>query len=76
MRLNNQCRSLTWIGNASRVEAFFAPYQQEHPDETALACLLVFIIAGKGDMLAVGARYLKPEEEDCWHGTDGGLAIG
>ena len=49
----------------AEVEAFFAQYQQEHPEETALAWSAgVYNPLAQVDLLAVGARYLKPEEED------------
>ena len=49
----------------AEVEAFFAQYQQEHPEETALAWSAgVYNPLAKVDLLAVGARYLEPEEED------------
>ena len=49
----------------AEVEAFFAQYQQEHPEETALAWFAgVYNPLAKVDLLAVGARYLEPAEED------------
>jgi hypothetical protein len=49
----------------AEVAAFFAQYQQEHPEETALAWSAgVYNPLAKVDLLAVGARYLEPEEED------------
>ena len=49
----------------AEVEAFFAQYQQEHPEETALAWSAgVYNPLAKVDLLAVGARCLEPEEED------------
>jgi hypothetical protein len=49
----------------AEVEAFFAQYQQEHPEEMALAWSAgVYNPLAKVDLLAVGARYLEPEEED------------
>ncbi|MBD2074331.1 hypothetical protein H6F86_10625 [Phormidium sp. FACHB-592] len=49
----------------AEVAAFFAQYQQEHPEETALAWSAgVYNPLAKVDLLAVGARFLKPEEED------------
>ena len=50
------------------VEAFFAQYQQEHPEELALAWSAgVYNPLAQVDLLAVGARFLQPEEED-WLG--------
>jgi len=47
------------------VEAFFAQYQQEHPEEMALAWSSgVYNPLAQVDLLAVGARYLEPGEED------------
>lgn len=47
------------------MQAFFAQSQQEHPEETALAWSAgVYNPLAKVDLLAVGARYLEPEEED------------
>ena len=49
----------------AEVEAFFAQYQQEHPEETALAWSAgVYNPLAKVNLVAVGARYLEPEEED------------
>ena len=49
----------------AEVAAFFAQYQQEHPAETALAWSAgVYNPLAQVDLLAVGARYLEPEEED------------
>ncbi|WP_219904328.1 hypothetical protein [Stenomitos frigidus] len=49
----------------AEVEAFFAQYQQEHPEETSLAWSAgVCNPLARVDLLAVGARYLEPEEED------------
>jgi hypothetical protein len=49
----------------AEVEAFFAQYQQEHPEETALAWSAgVYNPLAQVDLLAVGARFLEPEEED------------
>jgi hypothetical protein len=49
----------------AEVEAFFAQYQQEHPEDLALAWSAgVYNPLDKVDLLAVGARFLKPEEED------------
>ncbi|MBW4474980.1 MAG: hypothetical protein KME45_32060 [Stenomitos rutilans HA7619-LM2] len=49
----------------AEVAAFFAQYQQEHPEETALAWFAgVYNPLAKVDLLAVGARYLEPAEED------------
>jgi hypothetical protein len=49
----------------AEVEAFFAHYQQEHPEETALAWSAgVYNPLATVDLLAVGARYLEPDEED------------
>jgi len=49
----------------AEVEAFFAQYQQEHPEETALAWSAgVYNPLAQVDLLAVGARYLEPAEED------------
>jgi hypothetical protein len=49
----------------AEVEAFFAQYQQEHPEETALAWAAgVYNPLAQVDLLAVGARFLEPEEED------------
>lgn len=50
------------------VEAFFAQYQQEHPEELALAWSAgVYNPLAQVDLLAVGARFLQAEEED-WLG--------
>jgi hypothetical protein len=49
----------------AEVEAFFAQSQQEHSDELALACSAgVYNPLAQVDLLAVGARFLQPEEED------------
>lgn len=49
----------------AEVEAFFAQYQQEHPEEMALAWEAgVYNPFGQVDLLAVGARFLQPAEED------------
>ncbi len=49
----------------AEVEAFFAQYQQEHPEALALAWSAgVYNPLAKVDLLAAGARYLEPEEED------------
>ncbi|MBD2037745.1 hypothetical protein H6F76_22585 [Leptolyngbya sp. FACHB-321] len=49
----------------AEVEAFFAQSQQEHSEELALAWLAgVYNPLAQVDLLAVGARFLKPEEED------------
>ncbi|XHX78659.1 MAG: hypothetical protein RBJ76_01625 [Stenomitos frigidus ULC029] len=49
----------------AEVEAFFAQYQQEHPEELTLAWSAgVYNPLAKVDLLTVGARYLEPEEED------------
>jgi hypothetical protein len=49
----------------AEVAAFFAQHQQEHPEETALAWSAgVYNPLATVDLLAVGARYLEPEEED------------
>ncbi len=47
------------------VEACFAQYQQEHPEALALAWSAgVYNPLAQVDLLAVGARFLPPEEED------------
>jgi len=52
----------------AEVEAFFAQYQQEHPEELALAWSAgVYNPLAQVDLLAVGARFLQAEEED-WLG--------
>jgi hypothetical protein len=49
----------------AEVAAFFAHYQQEHPEETALAWSAgVYNPLATVDLLAVGARFLEPDEED------------
>ncbi|MBD2077252.1 hypothetical protein H6F86_25915 [Phormidium sp. FACHB-592] len=49
----------------AEVEAFFAQHQQEHPEALALAWSAgVYNPLAKVDLLAVGARFLEPEEED------------
>jgi hypothetical protein len=49
----------------AEVEAFFAQSQQEHPEALALAWSAgVYNPLAKVDLLAVGARFLEPEEED------------
>ena len=49
----------------AEVAAFFAQYQQEHPEETALAWSAgVYNPLAKVNLLAADARYLEPEEED------------
>ncbi|XGW00967.1 MAG: hypothetical protein ACAF41_34595 (plasmid) [Leptolyngbya sp. BL-A-14] len=49
----------------AEVEAFCAQYQQEHPEETVLAWSAgVYNPLAQVDLLAVGARYLEPAEED------------
>jgi NAD(P)-dependent dehydrogenase (short-subunit alcohol dehydrogenase family) len=49
----------------AEVAAFFAHYQQEHPEATALAWSAgVYNPLATVDLLAVGARFLEPEEED------------
>ena len=49
----------------AEVEAFFAHYQQEHPEATALAWAAgVYNPLAQVDLLAVGARFLEPDEED------------
>lgn len=49
----------------AEVEAFFAQYQQEHPEEMAMAWEAgVYNPLGQVDLLAVGARFLEPAEED------------
>ncbi|MBD2033844.1 hypothetical protein H6F76_02075 [Leptolyngbya sp. FACHB-321] len=49
----------------AEVEAFFAQHQQEHPEVLSLAwSARVYNPLAKVDLLAVGARYLEPEEED------------
>jgi len=49
----------------AEVEAFFAQSQQEHPGELALAWFAgVYHPLAQVDLLAVGARFLQPEEED------------
>jgi hypothetical protein len=49
----------------AEAEAFFAQYQQEHPEEMALAWSAgVYNPLATVDLLAVGARYLEPDEED------------
>ena len=49
----------------AEVAAFFTQYQQEHPEETVLAWSAgVHNPLAQVDLLAVGARYLEPEEED------------
>ena len=49
----------------AEVEAFFAQYQQGHPEEMALAWSAgIYNPLVQVDLLAVGARYLEPAEED------------
>lgn len=49
----------------SEVEAFFAQYQQENPEEMALAWEIgVYNPLAQVDLLAVGARSLQPAETD------------
>jgi hypothetical protein len=49
----------------AEVEAFFAQSQLEHPEELALAWSAgVYNPLAQVDLLAVGARFLEPEEED------------
>jgi hypothetical protein len=49
----------------AEVGVAFAQYQQENPEEVALAWSLgVYNPLAKVDLLAVGARFLDPEEED------------
>jgi len=49
----------------AEVEAFFAQYQQEHPETLALAWSAgVYNPLAQVDLLAVDVRYLEPEEED------------
>ncbi|XHX78806.1 MAG: hypothetical protein RBJ76_02415 [Stenomitos frigidus ULC029] len=49
----------------AEVETFFAQYQQEHPEAMALAWSAgVYNPLAQVDLLAVGARYMEPEEED------------
>jgi hypothetical protein len=49
----------------AEVAAFFAQYQQEQPEEMALAWSAgVYNPLAQVDLLAVGVRYLEPEEED------------
>jgi hypothetical protein len=49
----------------AEVEAFFTQYQQEHPEAMVLAWSAgVYNPLAPVDLLAVGARYLEPHEED------------
>lgn len=49
----------------AEVELFFAQYQQEHLEDVALAWSAgVYNPLADVDLLAVGARFLEPEEED------------
>lgn len=49
----------------AEVEAFFAQYQQEHLEDVALTWSMgVYNPLADVDLLAVGARFLEPEEED------------